>query len=213
MEKIYFDETTFIWKTKLNLLTNKNVFLKEAEYFISLNPNSKTDSYPIVKEWNNNLDFKGNFDKKIKLNEIVQLGMDICKSIYDEKQLPYNKINVEAWVNVVRSKNPIQSNFYNTEEKYHVHTDINKENKSFFPNYTFVYYIQMPDEMCGEDGVLYVMNKSKKEYFIMPEEGDLIIMEGDLPHTPNNAPNSTIDRIVVAGNIGFDFIKKEKSLI
>jgi hypothetical protein len=37
--------------------------------------------------------------------------------------------------------------------------------------------------------------------------------EGDMPHAPNNAPKATIDRIVVAGNVGFDFIKKEKSLI
>jgi hypothetical protein len=213
MEKIYFDDTTFVWKTKLNLLEDKTIFLKEAEYFISLIPNSTNDSYPIIKEWNNDLDFKGKVSGDVNLYRIIQLGIDSCKNIYDEKQLPYNKINVESWVNVVRSKNPIQPNFYNDEEKYHTHTEINKENKSFFPNYTFVYYIQMPDMMDNEDGVLYVMSKSGKEYFIMPEEDDLIIMEGDLPHAPNNAPNSNIDRIVVACNVGFDFIKKEKSLI
>jgi hypothetical protein len=38
-------------------------------------------------------------------------------------------------------------------------------------------------------------------------------MEADMPHAPNNAPNSTIDRIVLAGNVGFDFIKKQKSII
>jgi hypothetical protein len=85
--------------------------------------------------------------------------------------------------------------------------------KSFIPHYTYVYYIQMPNVMNGEDGVLYFRGKNKKEYWIRPEEDDLIIMEADMPHTPNNAPNSTIDRIVLAGNVGFDFIKKEKSLI
>ena len=213
MEKIYFDETTFIWRTKLNLLEDKTIFLKEAEYFISLMPNSINDSYPIAKEWDNDLDFKGKFDGELNLYRIIQLGIDGCKSIYDEKQLPYNKINVESWINVVRSKNPVQPNFYDTEGKYHIHTEISKETKSFFPNYTYVYYIQMPDVMNDEDGVLYVMSKSGKEYFIKPEEDDLIIMEGDLPHAPNNAPNSTIDRIVLEGNVGFDFIKKEKSLI
>jgi hypothetical protein len=38
-------------------------------------------------------------------------------------------------------------------------------------------------------------------------------MEGDMPHSPNNAPNSTINRIVIAGNVGFELIKKQKSLI
>jgi hypothetical protein len=71
----------------------------------------------------------------------------------------------------------------------------------------------MPDVMNGDDGVLYFLGENKKEYFIKPEEDDLIIMEAHIPHAPNNAPNSTIDRIVMAGNVGFDFIKKEKSLI
>jgi hypothetical protein len=71
----------------------------------------------------------------------------------------------------------------------------------------------MPDVMDGEDGVLYFKGKNKKEYWIRPEEDDLIIMEGDMPHAPNNAPNSIIDRIVMAGNVGFDFIKKEKTII
>jgi cupin superfamily acireductone dioxygenase involved in methionine salvage len=71
----------------------------------------------------------------------------------------------------------------------------------------------MPDVMNGDDGVLYFKGQNSKEYWIRPEEDDLIIMEGDIPHSPNSAPNSTIDRIVMAGNVGFDFIKKEKSLI
>ena len=71
----------------------------------------------------------------------------------------------------------------------------------------------MPDVMDGEDGVLYFRGPNKKEYWIRPEEDDLIIMEADMPHAPNSAPNSSVDRIVMAGNVGFEFIKKEKSLI
>jgi len=71
----------------------------------------------------------------------------------------------------------------------------------------------MPDVMNGDDGVLYFLGKNGKEYWIRPEEDDLIIMEGDMPHAPNNASESTLDRIVMAGNVGFDFIKKQKSLI
>jgi hypothetical protein len=71
----------------------------------------------------------------------------------------------------------------------------------------------MPDVMEQDDGLLFIQGENKKEYWIRPEEDDIIIMEGDMPHSPNNAPNSTVDRIVMAGNVGFDFIKKEKSLI
>jgi cupin superfamily acireductone dioxygenase involved in methionine salvage len=71
----------------------------------------------------------------------------------------------------------------------------------------------MPDVMEGEDGVLYFKGQNGKEYWVRPEEDDLIIMHGDMPHVPNRAPKSTVDRIVIAGNVGFEFIKKEKSLL
>jgi len=71
----------------------------------------------------------------------------------------------------------------------------------------------MPNNLSDEDAVLYFKSKNGKEYSILPTEDDLIIMEADVPHAPNNAPNSTIDRIVFAGNVGLSYVKKEKSLI
>jgi hypothetical protein len=71
----------------------------------------------------------------------------------------------------------------------------------------------MPDVMDKEEGVLYFKGKDDKEYWVRPEEDDLIIMEGWMPHSPNNAPNSTVDRIVMAGNVGFEYIKQQKSLV
>ncbi len=217
MEKIYFDDTTYIWKTKLNRVSDKQVFLKEAYTLIESMPNIKRDGFGYKKEGNTNLTFIGDIKMETKLDEIIQLGINKCKNLYGEKNIDYNKINIDAWVNVVRSKNPVQKQFKYKEikgiDKFHSHFEINKEKKSFIPNYTYVYYIQMPDVMNGEDGVLYFKGKNKKEYWIRPEEDDLIIMEADMPHAPNNAPNSKIDRIVIAGNVGFDYIKKEKSLL
>jgi cupin superfamily acireductone dioxygenase involved in methionine salvage len=212
MEKIFFDDTTYIWKTKLNRINDKTLFLKEAYSIIESQPNTKTDGYGYKNEWNGNLDFIGEFKIETKLDEIVQIGVNKCKELYNEKNISYNKINTDAWVNVVRSKDPVQENFH-TDEKYHVHTDINKKMKQFIPHYTYVYYIQMPDIMNGDDGVLYFKGKDDTEYWIRPEEDDLIIMEADIPHSPNSAPDSTLDRIVMAGNVGFDFIKNKKSLI
>ncbi len=217
MEKLYFDEETYIWRGKLNRLSDKDSLLKEANSVIESQPDVKTDGFGYKKEWNENINFTGEIDIKTKMDEIIQIGIDYCKDLYKGRNVVYNKINTDAWVNVVRSTNPVQIQFKHEElkgvDKFHVHTDINKEMKSFIPHYTYVYYVQMPDVMNGEDGVLYFRGKNNKEYWIRPEEDDLIIMEADMPHSPNNAPNSTIDRIVVAGNVGFDYIKKEKSLI
>jgi len=217
MEKLYFDDSTYIWKTKLNCLSDKSILLKEANFIIESQPDIKTDGFGYKKEWNNNINFTGEIIIETKMDEIIQIGIDYCKDLYKERNVVYNKINTDAWVNVVRSTNPVQIQFKHEElkgvDKFHVHTDINKEMKSFIPHYTYVYYVQMPDVMNGEDGVLYFRGKNNKEYWVRPEEDDLIIMEADMPHSPNNAPNSTVDRIVVAGNVGFDYIKKEKSLI
>jgi hypothetical protein len=217
MEKIYFDDTTYIWKDKLGRTSQKSELLDLSKTVIESLPDNKTDGFAYKKEWNENLNFLGEITIESKLDEVVQIGIDSCKKLYEEKNVEYNKINTDAWINVVRSINPVQIQFQHEElkgvDKFHVHTDINKEMKTFIPHYTYVYYIQMPNVMNGEDGVLYFRGKNKKEYWIRPEEDDLIIMEADMPHSPNNAPNSTVDRIVVAGNVGFDFIKKEKSLI
>jgi proteasome assembly chaperone (PAC2) family protein len=71
----------------------------------------------------------------------------------------------------------------------------------------------MPDVMEGDDGILYFKSKNDITYWVKPEEDDLIIMLGDMPHVPNNAPNSTIDRIVLAGNVGFELIKNFKTIL
>jgi hypothetical protein len=211
MEKIFFDDTTFIWKTKLNRLSHKSSLLEETKLIIDSQPNVKTDGFGHKKEWNN-VNFEGKINIETKIDEIVQIGINHCIDLYKENNIIYNKINTDSWVNVVRSKNPIQHNFY-TNNKFHIHTEINKNIKSFIPHYTYVYYIQMPDVMYDEDGVLYFKGSNEKEYWVRPEEDDLIIMEADMPHAPNIAPNSSIDRIVLAGNVGFDFIKKQKSII
>jgi cupin superfamily acireductone dioxygenase involved in methionine salvage len=212
MEKIYFDDDTFIWKTKLNMINHKSDILKEVYSITESQPEVKTDGFSYKQEWKKNLNFIGEVNINSKLDEIIQIGIDTCKKLYEEKNTKYNKINVDTWVNIVRSKNPVQPKFYN-DNKYHTHTDINERFKLFKPIYTYVYYIQMPDVMEGEDGVLYFKGGNGKEYWILPEEDDLIILPADMPHSPNDAPNSTRDRIVFAGNIGFEFFKKTSSLI
>jgi len=212
MEKIYFDDSTYIWKTKLNLLKEKESLLNSCYNVMNLySNNNNQDSYP----------YRMNTD--IKLDKIINSGMNLCKLLYRETDTIYNKWNRDAWVNVVRSKNPLQYSFIKGddgayhlstfEDRYHTHTELKKSWNGFYPHYTWVYYIQMPDIMEGEDGVLYIKGELDKEYYIRPEEDDLIILEGHLPHNPNNAPKSTIDRVVLAGNVGFEFVKTDKSLI
>jgi hypothetical protein len=212
MKKIYFDDTTFIWKKKLNLGKYKTSLLEEANEIIKSQPMSKQDGFGVIS-WTDKINSSGELDITNKMDEISQIGINECKKIYEDDNIAFNKVNVETWVNRIRHKNPVQTEFWKNVDRYHTHTDINKKLKVFHPDFTFVYYIQMPDIMNGDDGVLYFKNKKGVEYWVKPEEDELIIMMGDIPHSPNHAPNSTIDRIVLAGNVGLEFVKKSSSLI
>lgn len=212
MEKISFDNSTYIWKTKLNMLDNKEsllkTFYKMEDFYRQFRD---IDAYPYEDGMDNEFD------------EIMNKGLELCESLYIKTNNVYNKFYADAWINVVRSKTPVQPSFVKEDNeiyhlskddvKYHTHIEIKKKQKGFFPHYTWVYYIQMPDIMDGDDGALYIKGENDKDYWIRPEEDDLIIMEASLPHAPNNAPKSNIDRIVFAGNIGFEFTKLSKSII
>jgi len=215
IEELLFGESTIIYRKRLPELTlHKKELLKKCEEVIEKQPNVKTDGYAYLR-FRDVLEFDGKLEYTNVMDKVVQAGIDNCKELY--KKAEYNMIDTDAWVNVVRSQNPVQIQFKHEDlkdiNKYHIHTDINEMNNQFRPDYTYVYYIQMPDNLQGEDGVLYFLDENNKEHYILPEEGDLIIMKADLPHAPNNAFNSSVDRMVLAGNVGFQNVKKLKSLI
>lgn len=146
------------------------------------------------------------------IGNMVLNGIGVCETIHTN---PYNEIYSGAWVNIVDKNNPKQQirNSLNGNYIYHNHVEIQRRLGFKIPNYTFVFYIQMPDNLSDNDGKLFIKDKKGNEFGILPEVGDLIILEGDVPHAPIDAPNSTKDRIVLAGNVCFENIKREKTLV
>lgn len=216
MDKVFFDNDTFFWLSKNNFLNDRELIKEDAVNFI--NPffdSSISDAYPYKQAGEHILDFTGVFNINNKLDEVSQFCINKSKEIWDKEQASlFNKVNLDIWLNVVRSLSPIQTEFKNRNEiKFHTHTEINKEQDVFYPHYTFVYYIQMPNFLEGNDGVLFIKGQNNKIHSYLPQEGDLVILPGSLPHAPNNAPKASTDRIVLAGNIGFEYIKKTNSTI
>ena len=212
MEKIIFDKKTFIWKKKMNLLDMKSELLILANNIIS-NEKNNTDIYPYQFEFNTN--FNDDFTVKNKLDYILQDAINECKRKHNVTESL--KTNIDVWINVVRSKNPKQKKFFINDSDlrslYHNHEEMNNNLGKFKPDYTFVYYIQMPEKMEKDDGFLYIQGENKENYWIRPEEDDMIIMPGNLSHAPINAPESTLDRIVFVGTIGFYEPKTKNTLI
>lgn len=209
IEEIQFSPTLSIWKSKFDT-SNKQNIINICESVIKNSPGVKTDGYAYyIKDikWDKFVDF----DINNQLDLIKVFGINSCIQLYNKE---FNEFKTDVWVNVVRAKEPVQKNYKtNGSLIFHNHVEINERNKMPPPLYTFVCYIQMPDNLDGDDGVLFMEDIDKKIYSILPNEGDIIIMKGDLPHVPNYAPNSTKDRIVLAGNVRLDFSKLKNSLI
>lgn len=209
-KKIIYSPTLAIWKSKFNINFKDNLIL-ECIKVINNKPDVKSDGYTYYI--NSNLNYEEYKESCVenKLDYLMHSAIDACIQIYNKE---FNVIKTDVWINIVRAKNPSQKTYkLNGELLFHNHVELNLNNKLPPPLYTFVCYIQMPDNLKEMDGVLFMEDTDKKVYSILPEEGDIIIMKGDLPHVPNYALNSTKDRIVLAGSIGMDFSKLNKTLI
>ena len=207
VDKIYFDDSTFIWKTKLNLSDKKLEILECIKSMESYKNNAINKiNYDNFQYKYIQCDHPYIISTDSLLDDIQQKSINTCISLYNDENNSF-KIHSDSWINIVRASNPIQPAYKNKkttgELSYHDHVTINKSINSFVPVFTYVYYIQMPDVLNDEDGVLYFKNSKDERFHILPQEDELIIMLGDVKHVPNDAPNSNLDRIVFAGNVGF----------
>ena len=93
MEKIYFDNSTYFWKTKLNLTQDKTEQLKEANELILNKKINTTDGFGYLMV-DKDLNFVGDFKVNNTLDKIVQLGINYCKDIYkNDFGYEINKVN------------------------------------------------------------------------------------------------------------------------
>lgn len=197
MDNIVFDNESQIWIYRHDNQNIKSSLIDLCSAIVKAHPNSKTDSYQYRTEYTPYVEND--------LDKIINISLDKCIELYNGNP---QKINLRTWINVVKSQNPIQYNFKtNPKENLHIHSKMNEKVGLFIPNYTFVYYVQMPNNLENEDGVLYIGGQNGKIHTYLPKEGDILIMPGNLPHAPSSAFKSTKDRVVIAGNVGFDNLK------
>ena len=114
----------------------------------------------------------------------------------------FTNVWFETWVNRVQNKMKQQYSRHN-------HVEINRMRGKPLPNYTWIYYLQMPDNLSGEEGKLNVEGVGN----YLPTVGELVILDGNTYHSVFEAPNSTVDRIVLAGNVAIQNNKTKRSLM
>ena len=143
-------------------------------------------------------DYHGEYPE---LNEIEKAGIEICLEIAKRENISNQEYKHNSCINRVRAKSPTQYRF--KREPYHNHVQLNRDHGRFEPKYTFIYYVQMPNNLQGEDGQLLLKSKQGERYSITPKENEFIVHASSTDHYPKAAPNSTVDRIVLASNVGF----------
>jgi hypothetical protein len=129
-----------------------------------------------------------------------------------------NVINDNIKEGLCYTRNWFYINDANSKERFfHEHTK-NKEIPSLDIEWTYTFYIQMPNNLQDIEGCITFKTNDNKTHSILPEEGDLIIFPSNLLHTPELSPNSTKERIVMGGvytklDINKSYTKKEKTFI
>ena len=145
--------------------------------------------------------------KTDEINYILDNILNIAIKTYFNGNKPMDYV-LNPWVYISRKENV--SNFY------HEHTKLfpGQTKDSIVTDYTFTYYVQMPNNLKGDDGHIF-FKKNDKEISFLPEENDLIFFPADLLNKPEKNPNSTLDRIVIAGNLKFNIqqIKNTNSIL
>jgi hypothetical protein len=217
IEEIKFSDSLTIWKARYEFKDKEQCILEcnlhIHKYLENIN-HKLTDGYTyfILNEYKNL--FYEKFIFKNELDNIVLSGIntiiDLYQKTYDND---YNKIYTDNWINVVKI-NPIQKIWTKENDLiFHQHTDLNNKMGRIEPDFTYITYIQMPNNLSNNDGVLYMKDLEGNVFNYLPEEGDIIIMKGEVEHVPNHALKSTVDRIVMAGNVTLTNEKTIKTLL
>ena len=101
----------------------------------------------------------------------------------------------------------------NKETNYHDHIRMSTHEPLITNTWTWVYYLELPNNCSGDEGKIFFSHDSNdlNALKFFPKKDTLYIFPGSLNHRPELAPNSTLSRITLAGNVFIEF--KDKVLM
>jgi len=200
IEEIKITDNISIYTTNINY--DKELLLKEIKLNMDVNGKSSRVSTDNAPGFQSTIVIESNEINKLKKVALDILGSKLKCNIKDSYYHKY-------W--------SYTSNKENKYEFYHKHLTHETTNLTNI-EWTWTFYVQMPDNLEGDDGYLFFQTDDGIEYKLLPKEGDLLFFSASLGHKPKINKNSTKDRVVLAGvfkclNINDKIIKENKSLI
>ena len=183
----------------------------------------------LIKELNFNVKFNKTSTLYNKSSEETAPGIQAEIVIESENLLWLKKTCIDAVKSVINVPNdkPYFSHTWvfisdntNKQSAYHTH-DTNKPTEHITTeknDWTFTFYVQMPDNLKDVDGYLFFRTDDGMVHKFLPKEGELFVFPATLEHRPETNLNSTIDRVVYAGNfldldIDREYLKTKKTLL
>lgn len=189
MQEIKLNETTSVYKIKYDFLYTKEELLERAYQVIELKKTHKID----VEHF-----FYIPFRCK-EIDYVNNLVLEHCLEI-DKKK--YREWAVQNWI--------YKMNCNTAREIYHTHIDLIEGDGRIQTDWTFCLYVQIPKNISGDDGKIVFRTSDGVDHLFLPEEGDLYLFSADLEHTPKLIKESEMDRVVIAGNISLNPLRKIK---
>lgn len=200
--EIKINENTSIYKSSINNIDNDSL-IDDLKINCDL---ILTTSYPSEET--------PGIQSRIKLvsKNISKLRNEITNNMISFFNLDDDYLYfIDDWIFISENKN-IYSGF-------HKHDD-NAENILNFikPQWTMVYYIQMPDNLKNNDGEIVFKTENDILFSFLPQKNDLLIFPADLLHRVETNQSSSISRIVYATNVAIldkkrEYVKKSKTLL
>jgi hypothetical protein len=200
-EEIKLDDDLIILTSTITNINN-SLLVKDLEYNCQISNNTNAgESKPGVQA-----------DINVISKNILDLRSEIIEKVTSFLKLDNEFIcTYDDWVYISDNKN--------TKTGYHNH--ISKSNlikTKEIPQWTIVYYVEMPNNLTGTDGLLYFKTKNGKEISILPKTNQILMFGADVPHKPELNTSSTNKRVVYATNISILnrnklYTKLNKSLV
>ena len=188
-QKIYLkDSETYIYKFE-SIKYDKDMFLKRIYQNRELYNNPEDNTLPIL----------------FSCDEFDQITNIAKNNICNEEEIEYTTVSIFSWVYF--QKKDFKMQWMHNHLALHLN-DLSK----ITSDWTYVFYVQIPKKIEGEEGNLVFEDKNKEKNNIVPMEGMMVIFPAHLPHIPLPTPNCEVERVVYCGNMGFNVHEKKNRL-
>lgn len=180
IEQIKLNDAISIYKTKIEVSDiNQLISDIKLNLDISIDTKKPTPMEPGIQS-----------TIVVSTPSIRELTEKIMNTLFEtfniDKNSPYTTMQ---WTYISDNKNTY-SGFHSHEKKTYVNIPM---------QWTYTYYVQMPDNLNGDDGQLVFKLDDESTQSILPESGDLLIFPTTILHMPMTNTKSELERIVFAG--------------